>query len=124
MYKQLTSEQRYTISVLLQKKMTLSFIAETIKVSVSTVSREIKRNSNAQGVYNCHVAVLKLRHHKSKTPGNRSVSPIVRSKVFGLIRKEQWSPEEVSGWLKREEGVCLQINNIQLDSSLLAASQG
>lgn len=37
MYKQLTSEQRYTISVLLQKKMTLSFIAETIKVSVSTV---------------------------------------------------------------------------------------
>ncbi|MCI5980827.1 MAG: helix-turn-helix domain-containing protein, partial [Muribaculaceae bacterium] len=40
MYKQLTSEQRYTISVLLQKKFSLSFIAETIGVSVSTVSRE------------------------------------------------------------------------------------
>ncbi len=57
MYKQLTSEQRYTISVLLQKNMTISFIAETIGVSVSTVSREIKRNSNERGVYKARVAV-------------------------------------------------------------------
>ncbi|TXJ58924.1 helix-turn-helix domain-containing protein, partial [Prevotella brunnea] len=41
MYKQLTSEQRYTISVLLQKKLSISFIAEKIGVSVSTVSLEI-----------------------------------------------------------------------------------
>ena len=51
MYKQLTSEQRYTISVLLQKKCSLSFIAKTIGVCVSTVSREKRRNSNVQGVY-------------------------------------------------------------------------
>jgi len=55
MYKQLTSEQRYTISVLLQKKCSLSFIAKTIGVSVSTVSREKRRNSNVQGV--CMTAV-------------------------------------------------------------------
>lgn len=103
MYKQLTSEQRYTISALLQNKMTLSFIAKTIGVSVSTVSREIKRNSDGKGVYSHHTAVLKLRHRKSKTRGNRSVSAIVRSRVFELIRKEQWSPEEVSGWLRKEE---------------------
>ena len=50
MYKELTSEQRYTISVLLQKKCSLSFIAKTIGVCVSTVSREKRRNSNVQGV--------------------------------------------------------------------------
>ena len=33
MYKQLTSEQRYTISVLLQKKMSRTFIAQVINVS-------------------------------------------------------------------------------------------
>ncbi|TXJ58358.1 helix-turn-helix domain-containing protein, partial [Prevotella brunnea] len=49
MYKQLTSEQRYTISVLLQKKFSLSFIAEIIGVSVCTVSREINRNSIEKG---------------------------------------------------------------------------
>nr|WP_315552188.1 helix-turn-helix domain-containing protein [Segatella oris] len=46
MYKQLTSEQRYTISVLLQKTYSLSFIAKTIGVCVSTVLREKRRNSN------------------------------------------------------------------------------
>lgn len=112
MYKQLTSEQRYTISALLQNKMTLSFIAGTIGVSVSTVSREIKRNSNEKGVYNSRTAVLKLRRRRSKSPGNRSVGALVRSRVFELIRKEQWSPEEVSGWLRREEGMKVSKSTI------------
>jgi IS30 family transposase len=112
MYKQLTSEQRYTISVLLQKKMTQSFIAETIGVSVSTVSREIKRNSNEKGVYNIHVAILRTRRRKSGNPGNRSIPAYVRSRVFELMRSEQWSPEEVSGWLKKEEQVNVSKSTI------------
>ena len=70
MYKQLTSEQRYTISVLLQKKCSLSFIAKTIGVCVSTVSREKRRNSNVQGVYDGRLAALKARRRKARTPGN------------------------------------------------------
>ena len=112
MYKQLTSEQRYTISVLLQKKMTISFIAETIGKSVSTVFREIKRNCNEQGVYNGRVAVLKSHRRKSRTPGNRSVNTYVRSRVFELIRKEQWSPEEISGWLRKEESLKVSKSTI------------
>ncbi|WP_320055088.1 helix-turn-helix domain-containing protein [Segatella maculosa] len=65
MYKQLTSEQRYTISVLLQKKCSLSFIAKTIGVCVSTVSREKRRNSNVQGVYDGRLATLKARCRKA-----------------------------------------------------------
>ncbi len=45
-YKHLTKEQRYTISVCLRKKMSVSDIAKFIDVSKSTVSREIKRNLN------------------------------------------------------------------------------
>ena len=59
MYKQLTSEQRYTISVLLQKKMSITFIAQVINVNPSTVSREISRNSNSKGVYDPRQAELK-----------------------------------------------------------------
>ena len=65
MYKQLTSEQRYTISVLLQKKCSLSFIAKTIGICVSTVSREKRRNSNVQGVYDGRQATLKARRRKA-----------------------------------------------------------
>ena len=59
MYKPLTSEQRYTTSVLLQKEMSLSFIASAINVSKSTVSREIRRNSDKNGMYDPHAAELR-----------------------------------------------------------------
>lgn len=112
MYKQLISEQRYTISVLLQKKMTLSFIAEAIGVSVSTVSREITRNSKEKGIYNGHTAVLRAKRSKSKNSGNNTIALYVRSRVFELIRTEQWSPEQVSGWLKKEEGISVSKSTI------------
>ena len=112
MYKQLTSEQRYTISVLLQKKCSLSFIAKTIGVCVSTVSREKRRNSNVQGVYDGRLAALKARRRKARTPGNRSISPHLRCRVFELIRREQWSPEQVSGWLMRQEGLSVSKSSI------------
>ena len=44
-YKQLNQEQRYTIAQLLKRGASLREIARTI-VSVSTVSREIKRNKS------------------------------------------------------------------------------
>ena len=56
MYKQLTSEQRYTISVLLQNGMKQKDIAKAINVSPSTVSREIRRNSGIRGPYNWETA--------------------------------------------------------------------
>lgn len=111
-YKQLTSEQRYTISVLLKRKASKSFIASTIGVSVSTVSREIKRNSNSKGVYDYRLASLRTLRRKRKNPGNRSINPQVRCRVFSLIRAEQWSPEEVAGWLKRVEQIHVSKSTI------------
>lgn len=102
MYKQLTREQRYTISVLLQKKMSKTFIAGAINVSKSTIFREIKRNSNVKGVYDYHQADLKTRRRKAALPGNRSVAPLLRCEVFNIIREEQWSPEQISGRLGKE----------------------
>ena len=59
MYKQLTSEQRYTISVLLQNRTKQKDIAEAINVSASTVSREIRRNSGVRRHYNWETAQAK-----------------------------------------------------------------
>ena len=124
MYKQLASEQRYTISVLLQKKCSLSFIAKTIGVCVSTVSREKRRNSNVQGVYDGRLATLKAKRRKARTPGNRSISPHLRCRVFELIRREQWSPEQVSGWFMRQEGLSVsKVLHLQLDNCHLPVPQ-
>ena len=112
MYKQLTPEQRYTISVLLQRKCSLSFIAGTIDVSVSTVCRERKRNSKADGVYDARLTALRTKRRKARTPGNRSIAPYVHSRVLELIRREQWPTEQVSGWLKGEEGLAVSTSTI------------
>jgi len=50
-YNHITKVQRYTISVCLKKKMSLSAIAKLIDVSKSTVSRVVKKNSNMHRHY-------------------------------------------------------------------------
>jgi hypothetical protein len=60
MYKQSISEQKYTNSVLLQKKLTLSFIAGAICVSISKVSREICCNFNNHCVYDDRLTLSSL----------------------------------------------------------------
>lgn len=113
MYKQLTSEQRYTISVLLfQRKSLLSFIAGTIVVSVSTVCRERKRKSNVKSVCEGCLAVLRTRRCKAALSGNRSIGLYVCSRAFEHLRREQWSPEQVSGWLCKEEGLSVSKSTI------------
>ena len=66
MYKQLTSEQRYTISVLLQNRTKQKEIAKAINVSPSTVSRELRRNSGVRGRYNWETAQANAVQTKRK----------------------------------------------------------
>ena len=75
-FHQLTSEQRYTISVLLQKEMSKKVIAEAIGVHRSTVYREIERNSSEYtGKYTYTVAVRRARRRKQRYQRPRKMTP-------------------------------------------------
>ena len=102
MYKQLTSEQRYTISVLLQRKCTRNEIAKAIGVSNSTITRELRRNSSKRGVYKWDKAQRQAEKRKHHAPGNRSIKPFVRDMAIDLLKRKQWSPEQISGYLARK----------------------
>lgn len=102
MYKQLTSEQRYTISVLLQNRTKQKEIAKAINVSASTVSREIRRNSGARGRYNWETAQTNAVQTKRKKPGNHSINKDVLEEAKRLLVTEQWSPEQISGVLAKD----------------------
>ena len=52
-YQHLTRDQRCQISVLKSRGFLQKDIAEAINVSKSTVSNELKRNSNENGEYTC-----------------------------------------------------------------------
>lgn len=102
MYKQLTSEQRYTISVLLQNRTKQKEIAKAINVSPSTVSREIRRNSGVRGRYNWETAQANAVQTKRKKPGNHSINKEVMEEAKHLLVTEQWSPEQISGVLAKD----------------------
>ena len=102
MYKQLTSEQRYTISVLLQNRTKQKDIAKAINVSTSTVSREIRRNSGVRRHYNWETAQANAVQTRRRKPGNRSVDKDVMEEAKRLLITEQWSPEQISGVLAKD----------------------
>lgn len=102
MYKQLTSEQRYTISVLLNKGLKKKEIAEAIGVSNSTITRELQRNSSKRGVYKWERAQKRAEKRSKRTPGNRAISRAIWSSVRHYLVDEQWSPEQISGYLAKD----------------------
>ena len=102
MYKQLTSEQRYTISALLQNRTKQKDIAKAINVSASTVSREIRRNSGVRRHYNWETAQANAVQTRRRKPGNRSVDKDVMEEAKCFLITEQWSPEQISGVLAKD----------------------
>jgi transposase, IS30 family (fragment) len=101
MYKQLTSEQRYTISVLLRQNLSKKEIATAINVHVRTLYREVKRNSSPYtGKYGYTVAQRIADKRKLRYQRPRKLTPNVRATIIGYLKKD-WSPKQISGRLKR-----------------------
>lgn len=96
MYNQLTSEQRYFIEVSLQNGMSKKMIAESLKVHLSTVYREISRN---KGVHSYHhkLAQQKCDERKHRMRAIRTFTLDLRKRIFTLLVDEQWSPEQIKG---------------------------
>ena len=103
MYNHLTREQRYAIYLGLQRKDSRSAIARQIGVSPSTVGREISRNSTKSGKYVWDKAHGVAMSRVKRTPGNRRISETLRWRIEQFIMDEQWSPKQISGWLKKNE---------------------
>ena len=102
MYKQLTSEQRYVISALLKRKVAKKEIAEEIGVSLSTVYRELQRNSNKRGGYNPRLAQEMAMERRERIVTNSCIKLHVKREAIRLLMQEQWSPRQIVGVFKRD----------------------
>lgn len=102
MYKQLTREQRYAINLGKQEGKTQTAIARQIGVNKSTISRELKRNSNRFGKYGWKSADEKAMERRERTVRNREIRPDILRDARRLIVTEEWSPRQISGWLKNK----------------------
>lgn len=110
-YKHLSEHDRIFIDILLKKRFSKSKIAQIIKVDVSTIYREIKRNITRYKIspyafYNgrfAHGFYLARRQRNSKLAKDAKLRDYVHERLsFG------WSPWQIEGRLKRENnGACL-----------------
>jgi transposase, IS30 family len=102
-YTQLTQEQRYQIYALKQTGHTHSEIAAVIRVHKSTVSRELKRNRGQRGYRPQQAQSLAIEHRQKGVP---RITTQIWAFVERLLRQD-WSPEQISGRLKKEQKVCI-----------------
>jgi IS30 family transposase len=99
-YQQLTQEQRYQIDALQKATFTLTQIAAEIGVHKATVSREVRRNRGGRGYRPKQAQELTTaRKLAASTP---RIAAQTWRLVESRLRDEQWSPEQISGWLRRK----------------------
>jgi IS30 family transposase len=101
-YQQLTMEQRYGIYSLIKTGHSQAEIATVIGVHKSTISRELRRNHGDRG-YRYQQA-----HRKANDRRKGKVPLRIDQETWNLIEsliEEDWSPEQISGWLKLEMNI-------------------
>ena len=96
-YTQLTRHQRYQIYALLKAGHNQSQIATMVACDKSTISRELHRNRGATG-YRPQQANVLARRRRRQAYGPR-IAPETWQQVQ-LQLQQDWSPEQIAGWLK------------------------
>jgi len=113
MYAQITQEERYAIAALKKQRLSIRGIAKELRRSPSTISREIRRNRKADGGYRAHTAGERTRARRSKSRRNTRFTSTDWVLVERLIRLD-WSPEQVSGWLKLQDLLSISYETIYI----------
>lgn len=99
-YHQITVAERYMLGRLLQHRMSLAAIARVLGRARSTVSREVRRNGSGRATYASTHADAQARARASTARRRPQFTATDWARVETLLR-EDWSPEQVAGRLRR-----------------------
>jgi IS30 family transposase len=100
-YKQLTQGKRYQIFALLKIGQKQTQIALAVGVCKSTISRELRRNRGQRG-YRPQQAHQKALNRRKRN--KLRIGPASWVLIEEKLRLD-WSPEQISGWLKKHMDV-------------------
>ncbi len=115
-------EEREEISRGVAAGQSIRRIARGLGRSPSTVSRELRRNGGCTAYRASDAEVRAWERAQRPKPCRLARHPELRWRVAQKLAL-QWSPEQISGWLKREfpaDGG-MQISSIEVSSFRLAA---
>lgn len=99
--KHLTKEQRYQIEAYLECGKSKLFIAKTLGFDKSTIYKEIKRNSTKRGKYRAEIAQMYSDEKKDRYNYPRKFNDTIKRFIDEKIEKEQWSPEQITGYCRK-----------------------
>jgi IS30 family transposase len=112
-YKQLTLEERYQLEALRALGSSRAEIARALRRHASTISRELRRNSSAPSRTYVASKAAAAAHRRRVEKGERS------RKIRGVLQRHieqklhlSWSPEQISGRLRFELGICVSHETI------------
>lgn len=111
---QITLEERYAIAVLKKRGLSVRAIARELARAPSTISRELSRNrTRHDGAYRYELADSYARTRRSRSRRNTRFSQDDWDLVEQLLSL-QWSPEQISGWLKLQGMLSISHETIYL----------
>ena len=100
-YHHLTREQRCQLYILKSIGKSTDNIAETLQVHRSTLYRELKRNKGKRGYKHQQAHEKASERKKFSAKNNLKMTPELIATIDNKLRL-QWSPEQISGWLRRQ----------------------
>ena len=112
LYHQITSAERYTLGLLRRRGLRPATIARILGRHRSTVGRELRRNGTPRdGCYRPQLADWYARGRRSRSRRNRRFTEVEWIRIQQLLR-EDWSPEQVAGWLRRHRELAISHETI------------
>jgi transposase, IS30 family len=109
--KQITSQQRYQLEVLLRTGTPVKKIAELLDTHRSSIYREIKRNKSKR-LYVAQKAHEIAQERKERFSRRRKLTYMVEKFVRKKIIEEQWSPKQIIGYAKANNILCVSHERI------------
>ncbi|GJL61944.1 MAG: hypothetical protein NPIRA04_05980 [Nitrospirales bacterium] len=113
-YSHLGKEERFYIWQARREGKTQKYVAEALGRHPSTICRELQRNTYRQcHMYTYHWALQIVRYRKQRA--NRHKARKLTDELASLITKllrHYLSPEQVSGYLKQHQDICLSHETI------------
>lgn len=103
-FTQLTFDERMMLRRLLTQKHRVREIAATLGKDRSTIFREIRRNTNALGIYDPHHATGFLRKRRIAARSKFRIienDPQLETRIENLLKEQHLSPEQIVGYMER-----------------------
>lgn len=112
LYRQITFAERYTLGLLRRRGCSAAAIARVLGRHRSTIGREVQRNrAHSDGTYRPQLADWYARTRRGYSRRNRQFTPAQWARIHALLR-EDWSPEQVAGWLRRHGKLAISHETI------------